>query len=71
MMDTVRDDDVVGMVKEDMRGAVVSTGVPGLGSFRYMTEEYGGIVILPAGSLVPFMSTTGHWRETVLLLEVA
>ena len=68
-MDIAREVEVVGMVKEEIEGGREST-VFGLGSFRYMTERYGSIVTLPV-TLLPSMSTTGHGRETVLLLVVA
>ena len=73
VIDTVREVEVGGMVKEEMEGAVESEGgetTVGLGSFRYMTERYGSIVILPV-CLTPSISTTGHGRETVLEDSVA
>ncbi|KKP63229.1 MAG: hypothetical protein UR57_C0007G0001 [Candidatus Nomurabacteria bacterium GW2011_GWE2_34_25] len=48
-----------------MGGVIISGSGVGLGSFRYMTERYGSIVMLPV-CLTPSISTTGQGRETVL-----
>ena len=64
VMVTEREVEVGGIVKEEMDGGVESA-VAGLGSFRYMIEEYGAIVTLPV-CLTPSMSTDGHGRVLVL-----
>ena len=63
-METVRDDEVDGMVKEVMEGGVVSDAA-GFGSIIRTIELYGAIVAVPT-YLVPATSIMGSSRLMTL-----